>query len=381
MNKNQILVFGDICPTEDYRRFFDTRENGALSDRISSDVSAAGLAIANFECPATEHAVPIAKCGPSLRAEPKDVQLLRRIGFDVLSLANNHILDFGAEGVMQTLELCGAAQILTVGAGENCDAAKRPLLFEQDGKKIAILSYAEVEFNLAGKTTPGANHFEPFDAPDEIRRLRSGCDYLIVLYHGGIEHYKYPSPMLQKKCRKLAEAGADLVLCQHSHCIGTIEKRGGSTILYGQGNAVFGYREGNTAWNEGLVVKVDLHQPEKVDLLLLKATADGVEYANEEECAERLQTLKKDSERLNDAEWIEQQWIAYCKRQEALDLPMLFGRSRVFNKLNRLLGNRLIRLLYSKRKMMTTMNLLRCEAHHEVVQTILEENVFEKDRF
>lgn len=380
MKKNQILIFGDICPTEDYRRHFDEREHGAFSEIIAADIAAADLALANLECPATDHTVPITKCGPSLRAEPKDVQLLRRIGFDVLSLANNHILDFGAEGVTQTLELCGAAQILTVGAGENCDTAKRPLLFEQDGKKIAILSYAEAEFNLAGKKTPGANHFDPFDAPDEIRRLRSGCDYLIVLYHGGIEHYKYPSPMLQKKCRKLAEAGADLVLCQHSHCIGTMEKCGGSTILYGQGNAVFGYREGNSAWNEGLVVKVDLHRPEKVDLLLLKATADGVEYANAEECAERLQTLKKDSESLNDAQWIEQQWIAYCKRQEALDLPMLFGRSRVFNKLNRLLGNRLIRLLYSKRKMRTTMNLLRCEAHHEVVQTILEEAMFDKSK-
>lgn len=370
------MIFGDICPDNNYRKLFDSNKNAAFSDEIANDISNAKLVVGNLECPATNNKKPIIKCGPSLRAETNDVIKLKDIGFHVLSLANNHILDYGEKGVEDTLQVCEDSGIKYVGAGKNLEEAARTLVCEIEDKKIGILSFAEAEFNLARPSVPGANHFDPYQSFETIEELKKECDYVIVLYHGGIEYYKYPSPLLQKKCRGMARAGADLVLCQHSHCIGTMEQYQGSTIVYGQGNSIFGYKDGNDSWNEGLLVEVDLAKEEKVQFKLLKATQTGVEYAHKEESDSRIQQMKKDSEKLDDAEWISEKWSEFVDTQKALDMPLLYGWNRVFNKLNRMTNNRLIDILYSKKKKMITMNLLRCEAHHEVVQTILENEVF-----
>lgn len=93
---------------------------------------------------------------------------------------------------------------------------------------------------------------------DWVTECRRNCDYLIVLYHSGLEHYQYPSPKLQRRCRKMVEKGANFVVCQHSHCIGAHERYLNGDILYGQGNTLF-YRQGkNDMWNTAMVVRIVL---------------------------------------------------------------------------------------------------------------------------
>ena len=376
MSNHKIVILGDICPDNDYRNLFDTKEYGAFSPEVARTLQDAELAIGNLECPATGNMAPIRKCGPSLRACPEDISVLKKAGLNLLSLANNHILDYGMQGLEDTLTACRKEQIMTVGAEMTEEKAARPCIADVAGKKIGVLSFAEAEFNLADGMMPGANHFDPYLSIEQVRMLKKDCDYVIVLYHGGIEYYKNPSPLLQKKCRSLAGAGADLVLCQHSHCIGTMENYEHSTIVYGQGNTVFGYRDGNPSWNEGLMVTVDLMDHNKVELKLLHAAEAEIIYASEEENQKRLDEIHKDSENICDKAWIKNQWSIFAGQKAAMYLPMLFGRNRVFNKLNRIFHNRLVNLCYSRKKKMITMNLIRCEAHHEVLQTILEDDFF-----
>ena len=376
MNNNQIIIFGDICPDNDYRHLFNVKKNAAFSNDIANDISHSALVIGNLECPATDSKVPITKCGPSLRANMNDVKKLKNIGFDILSLANNHILDYGVKGLEDTLQVCKENGIKIVGAGRNCEDAGVPIIYEIKNQKIGIVSFAEAEFNLARTYDAGANHFDPYESFDVIGEVKKACDYVIVLYHGGIEYYKYPSPLLQKKCRRMAKAGADLILCQHSHCIGTMEEYNGSTIVYGQGNSIFGYRHEDMTWNEGLLVKVDLTKDYEVQFKLLKATPNGIEYADKKSSALKMQQMKEDSQMLNDTAWVNAQWSDFVDTQKALDLSLLYGKNRVFNKLNRILRNKMIDMFYTKKTKMITMNLLRCESHHEVVQTILENDVF-----
>ena len=148
------------------------------------------------------------------------------------------------------------------------------------------------------------------------------------------------------------------------------------TIVYGQGNSAFGYRDGNSAWNEGFIVGVDL-ETKALSFYLMNAQKQGIVLAKENAHKKRIERFEEDSANLDNAQFIQTEWKKYCMQQEALDLPMLFGRSRVFNKANRLLNNALIKLFYAGKKQMITMNLIRCEAHHEVVTTILKNNVFE----
>lgn len=133
--------------------------------------------------------------------------------------------------------------------------ARKPYIIELDGLKIGIYACAEHEFSIATENASGANPFDPLESLDHVQGLSDKCDYVIVLYHGGKEHYRYPSPYLQKACRKMAEKGADLVVCQHSHCIGCFEEYEKSTIIYGQGNFIFDHSE-SEFWQTSLLVKI-----------------------------------------------------------------------------------------------------------------------------
>lgn len=370
-----IMIFGDICPDNNFRHLFDYGQFGPFDQDVVSEISNSSLVIGNLECPATENKNPIVKCGPNLRAMPKDINLLRRIGFDVLSLANNHILDYGLLSVEETKRECEECGISTVGAGINADDASKPLIVEVEGKKVSILSFAEAEFNLATKTLPGANHFDPFLSYDEIEQSKQQSDYTIVLYHGGIEHYKFPSPLLQKKCRRMIDFGADVVICQHSHCIGTLEKHNGGTIIYGQGNSVFGFKNGNVAWNEGLIIFISL-ETKTVSFRVIEAKSDGISFLPEVISDKRIEQMLKESEILYNSDEVRGRWIEFCKSQAALYLPLLYGKSRAFNILNRLFHNGLINQSVSRKKRMITMNLIRCESHHDVMQTIFERDIF-----
>ncbi|MGN0515893.1 CapA family protein [Eubacterium sp.] len=375
MSKSDILIFGDICPDNDYKQLYGYNGKSVFDEKIKALVNDSGLVVGNLECPATKSISVIKKCGPVLKAEPEEIKYLSEFGFDVFSLANNHILDYGKDAVLDTINTLNEYKLKHFGADINEEKSKSPLIIEINGKKVGLLSFAEAEFNLAMGDDPGANHFDPYSSFDDIVNLKKSCDYVIVLYHGGIEYYVNPSPLLQKKCRKMAKSGADLILCQHSHCIGTIEKIDGSTIIYGQGNAAFGYREGNDSWNEGFIVSVSLDD-NSVNLHLINAVENGVVLADEIDSQNRIERMIKESEHLDDSIWIKEEWNKYCDKQKALYLPLIYGKNRVFNKVNRILDNLLIKLLFNSKKQRITMNLIRCEAHHEVIQTIFENKIF-----
>src|SRR5690606_27860319 len=140
--------------------------------------------------------------------------------------------------------------------------------------------------------------------------------------HGGIEHYEYPSPRLQRVCRSMVRHGADLVLCQHSHLIGTVEKYRGGEILYGQGNAIYGYRPGNHAWNTGLLVSVNLSRTgmpaeaigagglkplltAAVSYVPIGCKPDGrVDFLEPDDADKCLKSLRARSAQLQDDEWL-----------------------------------------------------------------------------
>lgn len=103
----------------------------------------------------------------------------------------------------------------------------KPLIYVKNGVKAGVYACAEHELSIIFEKTPTTSPFIPLCRLDHIADLKQKFDYVIVLYHGGKEHYRYPSPNLQKACRKMVDKGADLVVCQHNHCIGCKEKHKG----------------------------------------------------------------------------------------------------------------------------------------------------------
>lgn len=357
----KLMICGDICPTDDYRVLFD--EPRSLFGNVAELIHKSDYAVCNLECPATDSNIKIKKTGPSLKAKTQDVAMLSQMGFKAVSIGNNHILDYGYQGVADTLNAAQKNHVAVFGGGEDLAQAQKPLIVEISGKKIGFMAFAEHEFNVATANTPGANLFDPYVSLEQIRETRKDCEYLIVFYHGGIEHYKYPSLLLQKKCRAMVRSGADLVLCQHSHCIGTMENYEKATIVYGQGNCIFGYREGDSAWNEGLIVELDITDSVKISYHLIKATENGISLNDD---PKRIAMFLEDSKKLADDEFLRKEFQRFCKKRSPLDMPLFFGKNRIFIKLNRILGGKLFRP--GKRTTMITHNLIRCDAWNEVIQ-------------
>ncbi len=375
MNSNtKILLFGDICPTADTISFFENSDEKGLFNNLLEEMQASDYVVGNLEFVLSDNPKPIQKAGPVLAAKTECINLLKQANFKLLSLANNHIKDCGEEGVASTINTCKKANIATLGAAENLKKAKEPFISVVNGIKIGWISFAEQEFNCASEKEYGSNYFDPLEDLDLIDNTKSIVDYLIVIYHGGAEYYPYPSPLLKKKCRKFIDKGADLVTCQHSHCIGTIDNYNNKTIIYGQGNSVFGYRNNNPSWNNGLVIELqwnDNTQP-KLNLIPIEATDYGIKKMDESSANLLLADIRDKSIRVNDDIYLERSWIEFCKSKQSLYLPYLFGFNRILIHLNRFTNNRLFTFMIPKFRRKVAHNMIRCEAHHEVLNTILD---------
>ncbi len=372
--KTNILICGDICPTNDTKHYFENNDiNGLFNDSLPL-LKQADVLIGNMEFVLTDKGVAATKTGPILQGKTSFINLFKEVGFTALGLANNHIKDCGSDGVLSSLQTCKKNNILTVGAGKNEKEAKKPIIIEKNGWKIGVMAFAEHEFNAAYKNEPGANLLDLYTDFDQIKTFKKQVDYLIILYHGGIEYYEYPSPLLQKKCRKMIDSGADYVACQHSHLIGTEENYNNGTILYGQGNTIFGYRPNNKTWNTGLLVNIEINNNITIKNTLINTTQNGIVLGTKKEQEHIIKTLKHRKEQIKEIDFIESSWVEFCKTKEGNYLPHLFGLGRIANKLNRIFNNKLIKLLYSKKQFIITQNLIRCEAHQEVIQTLLNKN-------
>jgi len=218
-----ILITGDTCPIGRNQGFFQRGNTMSLLNDLRPEFEKADISVVNLECPLIQKEAPIEKCGPNLGAPVDCANGLKAMGIDVVGLANNHIMDHGPQGLWITIKALGEHGIAHVGAGENVDKARKILVREVHGIRIGIFAVAEHEFGIATKNAPGANPLDVIDFVRNINEHRSEFDKLIVLVHGGNEHYQYPRPGLMDICRFYVEQGASAVICQHSHCVGCME--------------------------------------------------------------------------------------------------------------------------------------------------------------
>jgi poly-gamma-glutamate capsule biosynthesis protein CapA/YwtB (metallophosphatase superfamily) len=183
------------------------------------------------------------------RAPPEAAQALSLAGFDVVSLANNHGMDYGPESLLQGIELLRTQGILPVGAGAHAAAAHAPAIVETKGMQIAFFGYVNVPqeaiggFDTASWTatdsSPGIAWADPPVISADIASIRDQVDLVIVLLHSGFEYQQTPSEPQQAAARAAVDAGADLVVGHHAHILQGVEWYRDGVILYGTGNFAF----------------------------------------------------------------------------------------------------------------------------------------------
>jgi poly-gamma-glutamate synthesis protein (capsule biosynthesis protein) len=207
---------------------------------LDSILSDSDLVFANLEAPfgMQDSAYPKTY---TFQVSPDLVQVLQAGKINVVSLANNHILDFGTEALKETMQLLAKHQIKYSGAGMNLSEARKPAIFEIKEKKIAVASYSltfPVEFwatdSSGGTCFPSHTFFYK-----DIRRFKEENDLLVISFHWGGELLTAPKEYQLELAHKAIDAGADLILGHHPHVIQGLEIYKGKLIAYSLGNYVF----------------------------------------------------------------------------------------------------------------------------------------------
>jgi len=363
----QILIGADIVPSKTNCNLFT---NGDVEELVGNELidilHGVDYRIFNLELPLCDCGKPIKKCGPNLVAEESTVNGYKALEIDLVSLANNHIMDYGEAGMISTINTLKGAGISYTGVGENTSQASTPFCFSAGRKKIGIYACTEHEFSTASKNSSGANPFDPLESYDHIIELRSKCDYVMVLYHGGKEFYRYPSPNLQKYCRKFVEKGANLVICQHSHCIGCEEKYLHGTIVYGQGNFLFD-RGNDEFWKTGLLVKVD--EAGIITYIPVVKTSNTVRLANSKQRQEILDAFYKRSIEIRDETTVKNLYNKFAESMLRSYFDRSMGRIRkntIYKILNKLSRGYIAANIFKEEELLALINAVECEAHREL---------------
>lgn len=372
-----IIIGADFVPTDSNQMLFEAGSAEELfGDELCSLLQNADYRIFNLEKPLSDRGDPIRKCGPNLSASEQSAVLYEKVGIDLLTLANNHIMDQGVDGLLSTCSALRAGEISFVGAGKDRYEAMKPFFFPMFGKRIGVYACTEHEFSVAENNRAGANPFDPLCSLDHISDAKKNCDYLIVLYHGGKEHYRYPSPNLQKVCHRIVEKGADLVLCQHSHCIGCEEKYLQGTIVYGQGNFLFDSSK-NPYWNTGLLVLI--HERFVIEYLPIIRQGNGVRIAPREEASAILDGFRKRSEEIKAPLFVEEKYSEFAQEmRDSIYASFSRKESLLFRIVNKLFRNKLRSYRYKKKytseKRLEMSNRIACEAWRELSLAALKES-------
>jgi poly-gamma-glutamate synthesis protein (capsule biosynthesis protein) len=198
--------------------------------------------VGNLECPATKIEAPVFKQF-IFRAEPEWLDALKRHGVTHLNLANNHAIDQGREGLIDTYQNILAAGMTPLGAGENMQQAAAPVLLASAPRKVWLVPSLRLALeNYAYLPDKPCVSQEPMDSLlQRVFRLRQADStaVIIVSLHWGGEHTLEPVPRQRHDAHMLIRAGADVLICHHTHTLQTIEDYHGHKIYYSIGNFIF----------------------------------------------------------------------------------------------------------------------------------------------
>lgn len=246
--KTSLLFFGDFCVKDTSSIIF--------SDDVQNIIEKSDIRAINFEAPLKSNDT-IKKSGPSLFQIDDSPTWLEEKGFNLVTLANNHIMDFGVEGFQNTISRFHNAILL--GAGEKSEAYNCKYI-EINGIKIGFIALVHCEFGILRSDEKGIGTAWINDSiVDElILESKSKCDYLIILPHAGVEEIDIPLPEWRARYKKFIDLGADAVIASHPHTPQGWEAYMGKIIFYSLGNCIFHLESSYRYWNNGLAVMLNI---------------------------------------------------------------------------------------------------------------------------
>lgn len=374
MESINIKIGGDFVINKD--DFFSKN----IDDDLISLFQKSDINLLNLECPITnagkEH--QILKTGPHLTGNATAIrEAAELLNINLLTLANNHILDYGEKGLEDTFCFLKQNNFDFVGAGKNLSEAQKVFRKNIKGKSFSFINFAENEWCSATSNSGGANPMNIIDNIHQIQEEKKVSDYVLVIIHGGHEYYNLPSPRMIQQYRFYAENGADVIIGHHSHCISGYEEYNGVPICYSLGNFLFTENSIYPDWNIGLVAEIVIDASDKIAV-----NFHPVAYTHQTYSLKLLQgdsktailsRTKEYSEIIKNPERNQQEWDSFIQKQSKNYLEMLSPIAQIkYRYLKGLLYKlKLSQKLISKKGFALSLNLNRCEAHSDIVKEVM----------
>ena len=270
------LIFaGDVLFNDWFTANYD---NGGIEKVVEpallKQLQEADIFMVNNEFPFSNRGTAMEDKQYTFRCDPKYVTALQEMGVDIVTLANNHTLDFGREALSDTFTTLDNAGIKYAGAGETAERAYELQVIEKNGKKFGFLAASrvvpvadwKVEIEAPGMLTA----YDDTKLVQLIEEAKNSCDFLSVYLHWGIERDVYPQDYQTKIAKDCVEAGADVIIGAHPHCLQGITYIEGKPVFYSLGNFVFGYNIDQT-----MALKVLVGENGEVSYQIIPAYASG----------------------------------------------------------------------------------------------------------
>jgi poly-gamma-glutamate synthesis protein (capsule biosynthesis protein) len=239
----KLVVGGDVLLYGSVGYIIDKQGNDSIWGDIKDILDSADISMINLEGPLSCRGSKEKDKQFTFRGKPEYAETLKSAGIDIVSLANNHVMDYGEISLLDTMKHLDDAGILYAGAGQNEHTANMPVYIDKGSIRIAILSSSHVIPFVhwhAGKAKPGvASAYDPARLLSEVKIASEKADVVLVYLHWGKEMKTQPVQYQKNLARMLIDSGADLVVGSHPHIIQGLEFYKGKLIAYSLGNFVF----------------------------------------------------------------------------------------------------------------------------------------------
>ncbi len=299
----KLAFAGDILLDDEYAMMFRYRSRGSdINDTFSATLLErmrnADVFMLNNEFPFSTRGTPTEGKTFTFRANPSNIEMYAQIGVDLVSLANNHAYDYGEQALLDTFSTLEGAGIPYVGAGRNIEEAKKPVYLIANGMKIAVVSATQIERNAvpdtkeATMTNAGVLRcMDPTALLEVIAQAKANSDFVILYIHWGTESQETTDWLQDKQAPIYAEAGVDLIIGDHPHCLQKIDCISGVPVVFSLGNYWFNSKTQNTCLVEVQLTKEGLKSLQFIPCLQENCRTSQLEGAKKEEVLNYMRKL------------------------------------------------------------------------------------------
>jgi poly-gamma-glutamate synthesis protein (capsule biosynthesis protein) len=302
------------------------------------------------------------------------LKLLNLLNCTHVATANNHFFDYGMQGIKDTYDYLQNAGIEWTGSGINESEARKGIILEKNGLTIGIVNICENEWTTVPENIGGCNGLNLIDNYSSIEDIKSRTDFFIIIFHGGHEHYDLPSLRIKKLMRHFVELGAAAIVCHHTHVYSGFEVYKQSPIFYSLGNFLFDREsERDNAWNYGMLVNLKFDKQRGVsytyNFIEQNNHTAGVSLLSQDLQNNHIEKFQSLSRIIQDDVMLESKYDEFITKQNKL---FNFWLNPYPSKLYFLFYKGLLPSLVSPNKRKLLANLIRCESHRDVLQSVLK---------